>query len=689
MKKEIEKKEEITSQEALVKPKNNRKRLLIILGLGLVALIALFGYLFFDKISSIFNKYAVIENKETEEELVSDENAATKLKMYKLQNDDSNIYIYEEKEFAAMLAEDEEYYSKFIEIGEYNCISSDCEAGLATNNQIVVKDFDYYLYNFESKDKRKLLLTSDSSYLESAVFDKKLYGLLFNNSDDTFTYYSLKNNTEYIFNNKYGEYGKNYVVKTNGYYSFDYTKDTFKSIPVSGDYNNIYAVYYNNVLYGYSLAERNTSEEGGNVYSFYSLTSNKIILRNLSSFVYSNAALLDGNIIADNKLYNLSSGEELHDFNPLFQDEELKDCASVNAIGNGKYTYYLAGTDCLGSSHYFIVNQEYKNLFDKKLFLDSDLGINEAGYLIINNRQDEEKSTTFSLYDFDGQLISNSKAYKEILAIYGKYAIVVDNDNYLKVINSDGSLVVKVMKWTDEMYFHSMLSSANDSLIRLIITDNSIYYDEYDEEIETGYGYEYDYNIGTKKIEKTNIEIGGYGKPVLYLYPIKKTNVTVTFENPESLTTTYTKYKNNWQVTAYPNGDLYDKNNNYYYALYWEEIKNHDISFKEGFYVTKENAIEFLEEKLAIIGLNAKERNEFIMYWLPILEKNQKSLVYFELTEERDAYNKIIINPNPDSLLRVAIHVKKVSKKVDIKEQKLQTFKRTGFTAVEWGGVED
>ena len=95
------------------------------------------------------------------------------------------------------------------------------------------------------------------------------------------------------------------------------------------------------------------------------------------------------------------------------------------------------------------------------------------------------------------------------------------------------------------------------------------------------------------------------------------------------------------------------------------------------------------EEKLAIIGLNAKERNEFIMYWLPILEKNQKSLVYFELTEERDTYNKIIINPNPDSLLRVAIHVKKVSKKVDIKEQKLQTFKRTGFTAVEWGGVED
>ena len=76
-----------------------------------------------------------------------------------------------------------------------------------------------------------------------------------------------------------------------------------------------------------------------------------------------------------------------------------------------------------------------------------------------------------------------------------------------------------------------------------------------------------------------------------------------------------------------------------------------------------------------------------MMYWLPILEKNEKSLVYFELTESRESYNKLIINPKPDSMLRVAIHVKKVDTKVSIKEQKLPRFERKGFTAVEWGGV--
>ena len=154
------------------------------------------------------------------------------------------------------------------------------------------------------------------------------------------------------------------------------------------------------------------------------------------------------------------------------------------------------------------------------------------------------------------------------------------------------------------------------------------------------------------------------------------------------LTTTYPKYENNWTFTAYPNGDLYDENNKYYYGMYWEELGSSKIDFSEGFYVTKENAIEFLEETTKKIGFTRREANEFIMYWLKILENNEKSLVYYELTESRNNYNNVIINPKPDSMLRVSIHVKKVDKYTKIKEQKLPTFKRIGFTVVEWGGVE-
>ena len=178
-------------------------------------------------------------------------------------------------------------------------------------------------------------------------------------------------------------------------------------------------------------------------------------------------------------------------------------------------------------------------------------------------------------------------------------------------------------------------------------------------------------------------------KPVLYLYPKKdNTKITVTFKHPEKLKTTYPKYKDKWVVTANKNGTLTDKKGNTYYALFWEEKGNSDIDFSKGYYVTKDDALTFLEDKLKYIGLTDRERDEFIMYWLPVLEANGKSIVYFEQTKEREDYNKIYIEPKPDSMLRLAIHIKKVDKKPkNLEKQRLDHFNRRGFAAVEWGGI--
>ena len=176
-------------------------------------------------------------------------------------------------------------------------------------------------------------------------------------------------------------------------------------------------------------------------------------------------------------------------------------------------------------------------------------------------------------------------------------------------------------------------------------------------------------------------------KPVIYLYPENETEINVMFAKPELLTTTYPKFNSSWKVNVKPNGDMYDENGRYYYALYYESKGSKLNHFEEGFYVEKDDAIDFLEEKLSLLGLNERESNEFIMYWLPVLEQNEKSLVYFETTESLQKKNKLIINPKPDSLLRINIHIKKVNKKVSIKEQELPRFERKGFVAVEWGGT--
>ncbi len=199
---------------------------------------------------------------------------------------------------------------------------------------------------------------------------------------------------------------------------------------------------------------------------------------------------------------------------------------------------------------------------------------------------------------------------------------------------------------------------------------------------------EYQYNVSIDwDREEAHCDPEIAYKPILYLYPKQETNIKINFANENNLTTTYPKFNQEWNVVANSNGDLYDSKGNYYYALYWEEKDYSKINFTEGFYVNKENSINFLEEKLSILGLNKKEKNEFIMYWLPILEKNEHNLIYFELTNELQNQNEIIITPQPDTLIRIRMHVKQVEKETNIKEQQLVKQERIGYTAVEWGGV--
>lgn len=304
-------------------------------------------------------------------------------------------------------------------------------------------------------------------------------------------------------------------------------------------------------------------------------------------------------------------------------------------------------------------------------------------------------------YNSNYKLVHTSKSYTEIFDVQEDYMVVLDGTN-LRLLDLDENILATfITDWSDDTYYyHSGLSGyytengkngiylviAGGNVSKTEVAQNNPDLDEQDLDFYE-LGYEYYYIPSTKEVGKIATYIGDYAKPVLYLYPILPTFINVTFKYPENLTTTYPKYIDGWHVLANPNGDLYGADGKYYYALYWEEQGNHVVDFTEGFYVTKENAIDFLEEKLTIIGLNDKERNEFIMYWLPILEKNGQSLVYFELTDERNSYSPINIQPTPNSLLRVAIHVKKVDHYTPIREQKLSTFERVGFVAVEWGGV--
>lgn len=180
-------------------------------------------------------------------------------------------------------------------------------------------------------------------------------------------------------------------------------------------------------------------------------------------------------------------------------------------------------------------------------------------------------------------------------------------------------------------------------------------------------------------------------KPIIYLYPEKETNVSVNLGNFKNITCSYPLYKKSgWQIKANKNGDLVDlETGRNLYALYYEN-KN-AIEFKiedEGFIVKSTDTINFLEEKLQILGLNEREIEEFIIYWLPVLQKNEYNYIRFASSEEINKNMPLNVEPNPDTTIRVLMTYKGLKEPIDIKEQKLVTPNREGFVVVEWGGTE-
>ena len=176
-------------------------------------------------------------------------------------------------------------------------------------------------------------------------------------------------------------------------------------------------------------------------------------------------------------------------------------------------------------------------------------------------------------------------------------------------------------------------------------------------------------------------------KPVIYLYPKKTMDISVQLNIKNSeFTVIYPKFneKNIWNVRAKPNGDILIKERKYPY-LFWEADSYCEQETNEGFIVTDKNAEKFLEEKLEILGLNAKEKTDFIIFWLPILLKNKLSLCSFQSQKFYDNF-ELNVTPKPDSMIRIFLTIRKLNSIINVKEQKLVSNERKGFTVIEWGG---
>lgn len=199
-------------------------------------------------------------------------------------------------------------------------------------------------------------------------------------------------------------------------------------------------------------------------------------------------------------------------------------------------------------------------------------------------------------------------------------------------------------------------------------------------------------NVVLNKIPVSNEPRIMVKKPIIYLYPIQKTDVTISLDFKGELLTTFPKYYKNWTVTAYPDGRIFDKKTNRYYtSLFWDgtqEFPKEHYQYQSGFVVSKNDLTNFLIEKLDLIGLNNLETNDFIQYWLPILEKNEANFIHFYVNSDYDVISKNNVTPMPDTSIRVFMEFHGLDIPKQITEQHLTKTERKGFTLVEWGGSD-
>jgi len=211
---------------------------------------------------------------------------------------------------------------------------------------------------------------------------------------------------------------------------------------------------------------------------------------------------------------------------------------------------------------------------------------------------------------------------------------------------------------------------------------------------------------------------GGCGKPVIYLYPESPTNVSVKFDAPVQFTVDIPKYADSWQVKAYPNGDLvnlkpeltdcnqidstkkgmeYAKlacQNNTYPYLYWAGsiLSKNYPEISKGWVVAQSDLSSFIQAKLFDMGLNTKETNDFMEYWLPdMLAKNAPYYrIAFLQTSDLNLLFPMTVSPKPDTTFRIFLDYLPLTDKPTIlpEPQSLDKLQRVGFTLVEWGGLK-
>jgi len=179
------------------------------------------------------------------------------------------------------------------------------------------------------------------------------------------------------------------------------------------------------------------------------------------------------------------------------------------------------------------------------------------------------------------------------------------------------------------------------------------------------------------------------GKPVIYLYPTKPTDVTVFLAPEGGFSYTEPVYNKGWRVTAHPDGTLVNKDDGKTYPYLFWEGRGGLYSAPEKTWVIEKSQVEsFLNKTLTQMNLNAQETKDFIEFWLPRMQDKPYYRIGFHGTQTMDSLAPLSLSVKPDHVFRILMDYSPLETRESANPPTvLPKANRNGFSIIEWGGV--
>ena len=364
-------------------------------------------------------------------------------------------------------------------------------------------------------------------------------------------------------------------------------------------------------------------------------------------------------------------------------------CTSILSACGGNIGNNSSNNNNISSNNIESTKFEVRNFEDEKIYVASNLDDYESEDIknyIVDRTEDWEIVTESGNVKFpeEGYYTFDYTGYTEFATQYGLPKDFDDKDGFYTVLigNDTSWNDIRILDIDDEnIYYYedfSPLGPNYQSEFIVIRTDNIV-------NLTTVYSERQYYEL--QHPEEITCD-----KPVIYVYDDLNREVDITLKkaNNTSIDLEYpVSDKGTWHIKASSDGNINYNGRNYNY-LYWEDSENINFYRQRGYCVKGEDTAEFLEYALEDLGLNEKEIDDFITYWLPEMVNNKYNIIEFNPEEYRQMY-KLSSSPKADNIITIFMVYTPSDVYVDLEPQHLGAFndwERNGLTIVEWGGAK-